>query len=330
MTSLDDARLRSILMAERIRLRTDRDLRKLINEFTEPVQYCPLDALMISEQAWECVITSDIEPKQVFAHPELLRRHPRTSQYYRGIALLPQKRVADIAVPVTTWEGGSRKVPVTIAQSISVAQLYNAVISSIIEGATNWTLENGYRNIIANMGIGLDGTFRNIIGRDADNLVKTRIRKWLIGQQLTVDPSGEATEFQLPDGYSMRFGSEPDILFQQRRDGARREVATIEIKGGKDPAGALERLGAMQKSFEATPPDCVNFLVAGVITSEMQSRLDVMGNVKVFLLDDLAHDGAAWFDFLNELFHYIVRITSSVISPEELTSNHVGLPGKTE
>ena len=44
-----------------------------------------------------------------------------------------------------------------------------------IEGTTNWTLENGYRNIIANMSIGLDGTFRNIIGHDAENLMKARI-----------------------------------------------------------------------------------------------------------------------------------------------------------
>ena len=41
-----------------------------------------------------------------------------------------------------------------------MARLYNAVTSSIIEGTTNWALENGYRNILANMGIGLDGTFQ--------------------------------------------------------------------------------------------------------------------------------------------------------------------------
>ena len=66
---------------------------------------------------------------------------------------------------------------------LRVAQLYNAVISSIIEGSTGWTLENGYRNVIANMGIGLDGTVRNLIGQDAEQLVKTRIRKWLDRQQ---------------------------------------------------------------------------------------------------------------------------------------------------
>ncbi len=187
------------------------------------------------------------------------------------------------------------------------------MISSIIEGATNWTLENGYRNIIATMGIGLDGTFRNIIGQDAEELIKTRIVNWLEGRRLIVNRRTDSTEFTLPHGYSMRYGSEPDILFRHCDKGMERTVATIEIKGGKDPAGALERLGAMQKSFEATPQNCVNILVAGVITQEMDSRLKSMGVEKVFLLDDLAHDGGGWIEFLNEVFHYTIRITEARI-----------------
>ena len=93
------------------------------------------------------------------------------------------------------------------------------------------------------------GTFRNIIGQDAENLVKTRIVDWLNNLNLIVRANDDKSEFELPNGYSMRYGSEPDILFRQVRDGATRDVATIEIKGGKDPAGALERLGAMQMSF---------------------------------------------------------------------------------
>ena len=39
-----------------------------------------------------------------------------------------------------------------------------------------------------------------------------------------------------------------------------------------------------------------------------------MGVVKVFLLDDLAHDSEQWTDFLNEVFHYTVRITEARVS----------------
>ena len=93
-------------------------------------------------------------------------------------------------------------------------------------------------------------------------------------------------------------------------------IATIEIKGGRDPAGALERLGAIQKSFEETPPGCENMLVAGVITPEMRDRLSRLGIVKTFLLDELGHDGDAWASFLNEVFHHTVRITDSVITSD--------------
>lgn len=314
MTNLRDAQIRSALISERIRQRTDLALRELIAQYQEALTFHPLDDLMISEQAWRHVEASGIEPKLVFAHPELLREHPTVSQYYRGLTLLPRKRVSDIAVSVDSWEDGTRKTPIPDQRSKDVARLYNAVISSIIEGAANWTLENGYRNIIATMGIGLDGTFRNIIGRDAEDLIRNRIKSWLASRQLIIEHNDEETEFELPNGYSMRYGSEPDILFQQEQSGIPQIVATIEIKGGKDPAGALERLGAMQKSFEETPPGCVNMLVAGVITSEMESRLENMGVTKVFPLDNLAYDGEGWIDFLNEVFHYTVRITDSTIT----------------
>ena len=127
------------------------------------------------------------------------------------------------------------------------------------------------------MGIGLDGTVRNLIGQDAEQLVKTRIRKWLDGRNLIVSYNDDKTEFDLPDNYSMRYGSEPDIEFSRVVNDEPEVVATIEIKGGKDPAGALERLGAIQKSFEATPPNCVNILIAGVVTPEMSERLTRMG-----------------------------------------------------
>ena len=54
-------------------------------------------------------------------------------------------------------------------------------------------------------------------------------------------------------------------------------VGIIEIKAGLDPAGALERLGAMFKSFESTLseyPEAVTILVASCITKEVDNRLN--------------------------------------------------------
>ena len=55
----------------------------------------------------------------------------------------------------------------------------------------------------------------NIIGQDAEDLVKTRIKNWLKSRKLILEQNADATEFRLPNGYTMRYGSEPDILFKQ-------------------------------------------------------------------------------------------------------------------
>ena len=98
MANMNNALMRSTLMAERIRQRTDVELRDLVASLHAPA----------------------------FAHPDILRRVPRTSLYYRGIALLPLKRVANIAVPVSAWEAGTRKAPITDDHAKRVARLYNA------------------------------------------------------------------------------------------------------------------------------------------------------------------------------------------------------------
>ena len=303
MAEINDALLKSIVLSDIIQQREDQALRKVIENYIETLNFKPLDNLMISEGAWKHTANSNINPKLVFAHPDLLYHHPESSQYYRGIALLSQKQVSMLAAQVASWEDGSRKKSPKREACLRVARLYNAVISSIIEDSSDWTLENGYRNILATMGIRLDGMYRNRIGRIAEQLIKSRLTLWAQNKSLVVCQTDKGT-FQLVGNAVMQYGTEPDIKFEK----SGQTIATIEIKGGKDPAGALERLGAVQKSFDKTPPGCVNMLIAGVITPEMETRLKQMGVVKVYLLDHLAEDGEHWDDFVNEVFHHTVRI----------------------
>ena len=300
----DSTLLRSRLLADIISERADQKLGKVIRHYSDYLNFTPIEDFMISQNAWTHTSKLGVEPKLVFAHPDILQAAPKTSAYYRGIALLSRKRVAQGAGIVTDWEEGDRKAKVPKDKAISVARFYNVVISSIIEGSTDWTLDNGYRNILAATGISLDGMFRNKIGSDAEALIKNRILSWLKVKSLVFQlQSGDGT-YSLPMNTQMRYGSEPDIAF--KRDD--RLIATIEIKGGTDPAGALERLGAMTKSFAETPPGCINFLVAGVITPEMRSRLNEMGVVKVYELGELSEDGEMWEEFTTEVFHHAVRV----------------------
>ena len=302
--SEDNDVLRSLLFAEILSRREDEQQWNLIRGLNDELDYEPIDALLISDAAWKHVASIDVEPKFVFAHPVVLKKHPTTSLYYRGITLLSRKRVARLAKPVVSWEDGTRKLPIRPQDAIEVARLYNLFISSIIEGSTDWTLQNGHRNIIATMGITMDGSFRQEIGNVAEELVKSRIISELKSRKLISPDAPENGPFSLPDNIQMLFGSEPDIDFVKNKN----SIATIEIKGGRDPAGALERLGAMSKSFAETPAGCTNFLIAGVVTAEMQKRINDMGVVKLYHLDNIANNSDSWDDFIKELFHHAIRI----------------------
>ena len=296
--------IRSRLFAHIISSRLDEEQRRVIEGYADSLDFDPIEDLMISAVAWNYAAKIGMVPELVFAHPDILQAHPKTSLYYRGMTLLSRKRVQQAATSVTDWETGKKTVVRRRNAAVSVARLYNAIISSIIEGSTDWTLENGYRNILATMAITLDGMYRNKIGAVAEEFVKGKIVASLKSKGLISQEEPENQVYALSENTIMRYGSEPDIEFRRNE----RLIATIEIKGGTDPAGALERLGSMSKSFAETPRGCVNFLVAGVITPQMQTRLDGMGDVKCYRLDRLSEDEGYWDDFTNEIFHHAVRV----------------------
>ena len=308
----DDAIVRAISISQLIGRKEDLRVRERIVEFQGQDDYEDCESLLIAEDAWRHVVRSQIFPRLVFAHPEVLRAIPDASLHYRGLALLSRKRVAEIAGSIERWERDPSGARPNYDAALRVCRLYNAVISSIILDNTDWTIENGYRNILATMGITADGMMRNIIGQKAEKAIRDGILEWVRAYGLLA--ADEAMDSQggwaLKGGVLMRFGSEPDISFE--RNGA--YAVLVEIKGGKDPAGALERLGAIQKTFEEAPAQCKNFLVVGVVTSTMQTRLNELRIERVFNMDDLLQDAARRTEFMNEIFHHALRIAPEIES----------------
>ena len=299
-------------MAKLIGQRDDVRVREKIANFAGEADYSERASLLIAEDAWRHVAEAGLEPRKVFAHPAILAEIPQASLHYRGIALLSRKRVAEIAGSVERWEREPKTARVRQETALRVCQLYNAVICSIILNNTAWTLEDGYRNIRATIGITADGTMRNIIGQAAEAAVKERMLNWLQMHGLLATDVALSSDnaWTLAEGVVMRYGSEPDVSFE--RNGSL--VVLIEIKGGKDPAGALERLGAMKKTFDEALTQCKNFLVAGVVTPTMRERLNDVQVERVFNLDILDGD-TKWTVFMNEIFHHALRIAPEVPTP---------------
>ena len=300
-----DAIARARIIAKRIAQREDRCALEAIRAFEPKPRYRKRE-LCIAKSALRHVKAAGIRPRLVFAHPDILKEIPNASLHYRGIALLSLKRVQEIAGSVNTWERSPASARVSDEKALKVCRLYNAVISSIIVDSVDWTLEDGYRNILATVGITEDGAIRNIIGQEAERAIKERLVEWAREAALLLAPSSDSGEqsWALKADVSMVFGSEPDIAFEK----AGRLAVVVEIKGGKDPAGALERLGAVKKTFDEAPVDCKNFLVAGVVTPTMQARLAEMRMERYFDIDAVLYDDETWTEFVNEIFHHALRI----------------------
>ena len=308
---------RALFISKTIGAKQDLRLARKIASYSTPLDFAgDLEALGITGHAWLHVRQLRIDPKMVFAHPNLLKDHPDASMYYRGIATLSLKQVAQEACNVDAWETKAPKARVTLDRARKVCHLYNRVTSSVLEALPNWELNDGHRNILATMGIRIDGSLRNLIGQNAERNIRSMVVNWLSSESnLSCKQTGRGdTEWLLGEDQSVRlnFSSEPDIGFYQRvtRNGTEdwELVASIEIKGGTDPAGALERLGAIKKSFDNTPVRCKNFLVLGVVTNEMRRQMDQMRIDGTFLLSEVLEAGDRQDEFLSEVFHHTLRL----------------------
>ena len=156
----------------------------------------------------------------------------------------------------------------------------------------------------------MDGSVRNLVGQEGEQAIKERLQDWLAEvENLEIEIEGPTTWLGEDHNLKMVYGSEPDIMFQKLQENGEWEiVSTIEIKSGTDPAGALERLGAIQKSFNETPAQAKNFAVLGVVTPTMRIRLNDMQISRDFMLYRLLNDPDYWEEFAREIFHYTLRI----------------------
>lgn len=309
---LDVAIGRALLISKKIQAYPDRTSIELIDSYRVSLDFeSNREKFGINAQAWNKVLEANIEPKFVFAHPKLLHAHPSISLYYRGISTLSLKRVQQLATSVEKWESGLLAQVPSITRCELVAKLYNKVISAIVLNLKNWSLEDGRRNLLATIGVSLDGTLRNVIGKQGERAIKERLLEWLTNHDsISVRQDKNIVFIGETESKRMVFANEPDIRFEIQDDkGVWQTMCTIEIKSGTDPAGALERLGAIQKSFAETPARCRNIAVLGVVTPEMRRRLDRLNVARDFNLFEILNNPNEWDEFVKEIFIHTLRVS---------------------
>lgn len=233
------------------------------------------EKLGISQKAWNKVIHRGIKPVIIFAHPQVLMSVSRAVGYYRMLALVSQKSMNRVGLPGTRYEQESTFPDEQVA--LAIAQHLNKIISHLVE--TDEQIDAREFDLWRGMAAGsqAQGSWQNTKGRRTEVIVKGILQRRLREKKRVSEETADGLCMQLRDGRTIVFADEPDVGVYK----GEKIVAAVEIKGGIDTAGVLERVGAAIKSLnrakEANPESTTILILQGVSVTQ-QARDDLKTN----------------------------------------------------
>lgn len=263
-----------------------------------------LNKLKIKHDAWKNVIHMGIKPIMAFMNPEIIYSKPERVRYYRMLAMASQKSMMHIGLNVNKFEDNATCETSDEKDNIlKIARHLNNVISTLMEYGPPITLLE--MTLWRGMGAGnqAQGSWHNSKGANVEARVKELICRRLIDTKKLNSKLNWATSknFDLIDR-KLIFSSEPDVRFQKSK---KIEIA-IEIKGGIDSAGALERYGAALKSLgkvRKTHPNVKTILLLEKtsLTPEMHDRISEESTIDQHYTLDSLFDNTNLQKFFDDL-----------------------------
>lgn len=244
---------------------------------------------------------------QHLCHPNVLLSNSRYLTYYRCISAFSQKGLKTLSGVSSIERLETGKSECSPEQATKLARTINENLTAIYSIALP-EAEKLKGIMYATAGTTIDGSWRNKIGSEGERIIRTLFLKELLSHgeisKVTLrtgadvlsadidakwldEHTAELQSGMTTNGAVILFGSEPDITLIAPNS---KTVGGIEIKAGIDPAGALERLGAMMKSFEnirSESSEAETILVASCITDEVDQRLRGMKGVRTFIMTDV-------------------------------------------
>jgi hypothetical protein len=237
--------------------------------------------LNIAEQAWNKVIHRGIKPVIVFAHPHVLKSIVGSAGYYRMLAMVSQKSMKRIGINLDSYEAGRPFTHEAVA--LAAAQHLNRVISALID--LDETINAREFDLWRGMAAGsqAQGSWQNNKGASAEVAIREVVLHRLQERGFVTGEAASASSIALADGRILVFADEPDIAVY-RNDVP--EVA-VEVKGGIDQAGVLERIGATLKSLRRARrenPDSITILIIQDVSMTERARQDLSINTDTVTL----------------------------------------------
>jgi hypothetical protein len=293
--------LRSVLFWRKVRDSRFRDWQKRARSAAWKNLVWNWSELGISESARLAAESLEFVPSEVFAHPDIISADPELEGYYRLMACLPNKGMAQIK------SAAARKDPLTLCRFL------NGFLSSLLSLTAKASRESLLNTIFAEAGSEWQGTWVNSIGSEAAKALEQILAIYAAEQELldtaaTAKLAKTKRGIVLKSGTILRFGSEPDV---ECRNKAGQLICVIEIKGSADKAGAQTRLGETKKSFTKAKlenPRCHTIFLPSVLTPAVEKQLKTEREIdQVFDLLAILKDEGKRSAFLQELFKFHLR-----------------------
>jgi hypothetical protein len=260
-----------------------------------------LPAMGITGTAMRRVKATGAQPHQVFAHPDFIASKPHLIAYYRNMATLSRKGIAQVLFPTERYES---KAAATIPpdDALRLCRALNEILSGVIDSAEHYDVSISRKAILAEIGAQLQGTWNNRIGQGAARTVQRVLEQHIVANGLGVKAGPR--RYELRNGWSVVFGSEPDVAFLDAQ--GTKQIA-IEIKGSLDVAGAQTRYGEAKKTFAKQledNPRCYTIYLASCFTDSVIRQINADGQVRDwFNLTAIVYDEAQRQVFLRRVFH---------------------------
>lgn len=253
-----------------------------------------IDQLGISEKAWTRVIHRGIKPVAIFAHPYVLINVSRAVAYYRMLAMVSQKSMARVGL-ATAGHEVSQRSSLTAEFALALAEHLNRIISNLVEAdeVVDPREFDLWRGMTA--GSQAQGSWGNAKGDRIEVVIRGILQRRIREKGLALAESDDGSQIELRDGRMAVFADEPDFALY-RNDKV--EVA-VEIKGGIDNAGVLERVGAAVKSLgraRRENPEALTILIIQGVSMSPKAYEDLEGNRdainRLYLVEDVLDDEA--------------------------------------
>jgi hypothetical protein len=185
------------------------------------------------------------------------------------------KSMNNVGLTITSYEAGQNKRPMNEQKVREVCHRLNELISRLVE--SDDTLDPREFDLWRGMTAGstAQGSWQNRKGDRTEEVIKGIITRRIRSKGLLIEQSDDGRRLQLEDDRTIEYGSEPDLAVYSKGHDI---LIAVEVKGGIDTAGVLERIGAVIKSLSRAKqenPHSVTVLIIPRVSMTEQARQEL-------------------------------------------------------